>query len=176
MYFKSFSSWPLPFVDSVRRSKAADEERSHKARRARDEYRRQSLRAIQKGRVADLSNLFQGTRLNNDQEAKLNSNSASPLLSRAVTSRLVCASVTWKCVFCWTVPFPITTCLNKFSGFFYVLTVLFFHYDQSKSVFRVETTEYLMPTKLFFRQICESPYWEMGPSEIMIRLVCKALM
>ncbi|XP_042674612.1 SH2 domain-containing protein 4B [Centrocercus urophasianus] len=72
--------------EQLRRSKAADEERSHKARRARDEYRRQSLRAIQKGRVADLSNLFQGTRLNNDQEAKLNSNSASPLLSRVVTS------------------------------------------------------------------------------------------
>ncbi|KAK4821132.1 hypothetical protein QYF61_013518, partial [Mycteria americana] len=64
----------------VRRSKAADEERSHKARRARDEYRQQSLRAIQKGRVAGLSNLFQGTSLNNDQEIKLNNNSASPLL------------------------------------------------------------------------------------------------
>ncbi|XP_077206931.1 SH2 domain-containing protein 4B [Paroedura picta] len=59
------------WVEQLRRSKAADEERSHKARRARDEYRRQSLRAIQKGKVAGLSNLFQGTGLNNEQEAKL---------------------------------------------------------------------------------------------------------
>lgn len=79
----------------VRRSKAADEERSHKARRARDEYRRQSLRAIQKGRVAGLSHLFQGTNLSNDQEIKLNNNSATPLLSPAV-SRLVCAGVVSK--------------------------------------------------------------------------------
>lgn len=76
----------------VRRSKAADEERSHKARRARDEYRRQSLRAIQKGRVAGLSHLFQGTNLSKDQEIKLNNNSASPLLTPAA-SRLVCAGV-----------------------------------------------------------------------------------
>ncbi|KAH0623442.1 hypothetical protein JD844_006191, partial [Phrynosoma platyrhinos] len=53
-----------------RRSKAADEERSHKARRARDEYRHQSLRAIQKGKVAGLSNLFQAAGLNSEQEAK----------------------------------------------------------------------------------------------------------
>ncbi|NXL88280.1 SH24B protein, partial [Alectura lathami] len=72
--------------EQLRRSKAADEERSHKARRARDEYRRQSLRAIQKGRVAGLSNLFQGTSLKNDHEAKLNSNSASPLLSLSAAS------------------------------------------------------------------------------------------
>uniref|UniRef100_A0A8D0GWS7 SH2 domain containing 4B n=1 Tax=Sphenodon punctatus TaxID=8508 RepID=A0A8D0GWS7_SPHPU len=61
--------FPIP---AVRRSKAADEERSHRARWARDEYRRQSLRAIQKGKVAGLSNLFQGTSLSNDQETKLN--------------------------------------------------------------------------------------------------------
>ncbi|KAM6347037.1 SH2 domain-containing protein 4B isoform 2-T2 [Alca torda] len=72
--------------EQLRRSKAADEERSHKARRARDEYRRQSLRAIQKGRVAGLSNLFQGTSLNNNQEIKLNNNSASPLLSLSAAS------------------------------------------------------------------------------------------
>uniref|UniRef100_A0A8C7A573 SH2 domain containing 4B n=1 Tax=Nothoprocta perdicaria TaxID=30464 RepID=A0A8C7A573_NOTPE len=65
--------------EQLRRSKAADEERSHQARRARDEYRRQSLRAIQKGRVAGLSNLFKGTSLNNEPEAKLN-DSPSPLL------------------------------------------------------------------------------------------------
>lgn len=80
----------------VRRSKAADEERSHQARRARDEYRRQSLRAIQKGRVAGLSHLFQGTNLSNDQESKLNNNSASALLSPAAKSRLVCAAVVLK--------------------------------------------------------------------------------
>uniref|UniRef100_U3JWH5 SH2 domain containing 4B n=1 Tax=Ficedula albicollis TaxID=59894 RepID=U3JWH5_FICAL len=57
--------------EQLRRSKAADEERSHQARRARDEYRRQSLRAIQKGRVAGLSHLFQGTNLSNDQDIKL---------------------------------------------------------------------------------------------------------
>ncbi|XP_061490970.1 SH2 domain-containing protein 4B isoform X2 [Rhineura floridana] len=58
--------------EQLRRSKAADEERSHKARWARDEYRRQSLRAIQKGKVAGLSNLFQIADLKIEQEAKLN--------------------------------------------------------------------------------------------------------
>ncbi|XP_054839838.1 SH2 domain-containing protein 4B [Eublepharis macularius] len=57
--------------EQLRRSKAADEERSHKAQWARDEYRRQSLRAIQKGKVAGLSNLFQGAALNNEQDTKL---------------------------------------------------------------------------------------------------------
>lgn len=85
----------LPCVPPVRRSKAADEERSHKARRARDEYRRQSLRAIQKGRVAGLSNLFQGTNLSTEQEIKLNNDTASPSLSPAA-SRLVCAAVILK--------------------------------------------------------------------------------
>lgn len=80
----------------VRRSKAADEERSHQARRARDEYRRQSLRAIQKGRVAGLSHLFQGTNLSTDQEIKLNNNSTTALLSPAAKSRLVCAGVVLK--------------------------------------------------------------------------------
>ncbi|MBN3312787.1 SH24B protein, partial [Atractosteus spatula] len=50
--------------EQLRRSKAADEEMKHKARRARDEYKRQSLRAIEKGRVAGLSGLFQKTQLN----------------------------------------------------------------------------------------------------------------
>ncbi|XP_053165693.1 SH2 domain-containing protein 4B isoform X2 [Hemicordylus capensis] len=59
--------------EQLRRSKAADEERSHKARRARDEYRRQSLRAIRKGKVAGLSNLFQAAGLNIEQEGKLTS-------------------------------------------------------------------------------------------------------
>ncbi|XP_060097027.1 SH2 domain-containing protein 4B [Heteronotia binoei] len=69
------------WVEQLRRSKAADEERSHKARRARDEYRRQSLRAIQKGKVAGLSNLFQGAGLNNEQEAKPAITCPVPLLT-----------------------------------------------------------------------------------------------
>uniref|UniRef100_A0A674IGZ2 SH2 domain containing 4B n=1 Tax=Terrapene triunguis TaxID=2587831 RepID=A0A674IGZ2_9SAUR len=73
--------------EQLRRSKAADEERSHKARRARDEYRRQSLRAIQKGKVAGLSNLFKGTSLNNEPEIKLNSNSPSPLMTLTTPAR-----------------------------------------------------------------------------------------
>nr|XP_023676143.1 SH2 domain-containing protein 4B [Paramormyrops kingsleyae] len=50
--------------EQLRRSKAADEEMTRKARRARDEYKRQSLRAIEKGLVAGLSGLFQKTHLN----------------------------------------------------------------------------------------------------------------
>ncbi|XP_078247160.1 SH2 domain-containing protein 4B isoform X1 [Pogona vitticeps] len=74
--------------EQLRRSKAADEERSHKARRARDEYRRQSLRAIQKGKVAGLSNLFQAPGLNTQQEAKLtNACSMSPLTLTIPTSK-----------------------------------------------------------------------------------------
>uniref|UniRef100_A0A8C3H961 SH2 domain containing 4B n=1 Tax=Chrysemys picta bellii TaxID=8478 RepID=A0A8C3H961_CHRPI len=73
--------------EQLRRSKAADEERSHKARRARDEYRRQSLRAIQKGKVAGLSNLFKGTSLNNEPEIKLNSNSPSPVMTLTTPAR-----------------------------------------------------------------------------------------
>ncbi|XP_061084711.1 SH2 domain-containing protein 4B-like [Conger conger] len=45
--------------EQLRRSKAADEEMTRKARWARDEYIRQSLRAIERGRVAGLSQLFQ---------------------------------------------------------------------------------------------------------------------
>ncbi|EDL24907.1 mCG144745, partial [Mus musculus] len=55
----------------VRRSKAADEERSRRAQRARDEYRRHSLRAIQKGTVAGLSTMFQELGQNHEQEARL---------------------------------------------------------------------------------------------------------
>ncbi|XP_075073260.1 SH2 domain-containing protein 4B [Mixophyes fleayi] len=61
------------------KSKAADEERKHKARRARAEYHRQSLRAIQKGKVAGLSNLFQSTSLNNGLESSQENSSVSPL-------------------------------------------------------------------------------------------------
>ncbi|KAJ7324366.1 hypothetical protein JRQ81_017386 [Phrynocephalus forsythii] len=74
--------------EQLRRSKAADEERSHKARWARDEYRRQSLRAIQKGKVAGLSNLFQASGLNTQQEAKLtNACSTSPLTLTVPSSK-----------------------------------------------------------------------------------------
>ncbi|XP_056616948.1 SH2 domain-containing protein 4B [Triplophysa dalaica] len=45
--------------EQLRRSKAADEEMTRKARWARDEYKRQSLRAIEKGHVAGLSGHFQ---------------------------------------------------------------------------------------------------------------------
>lgn len=77
-------------IPAVRRSKAADEERSHKARRARDEYRRQSLRAIRKGSVAGLSNLFQAAGLNVDQETK--PTSACPILPLTMVgpTRFVC--------------------------------------------------------------------------------------
>ncbi|KAI1236450.1 hypothetical protein IHE44_0001743 [Lamprotornis superbus] len=103
--------------EQLRRSKAADEERSHQARRARDEYRRQSLRAIQKGRVAGLSHLFQGTNLSTDQEIKLNNNSATALLSPTAKSRLVCAGVVLK-VFSWIDPSPIPTISTSYSSGF----------------------------------------------------------
>ncbi|XP_066522686.1 SH2 domain-containing protein 4B [Hoplias malabaricus] len=50
--------------EQLQRSKAADKEMKSKARRARDEYKRQSLRAIEKGLVAGLSGLFQKPHLN----------------------------------------------------------------------------------------------------------------
>ncbi|NXM80189.1 SH24B protein, partial [Oenanthe oenanthe] len=87
------SDHDLEWEEQLRRSKAADEERSHQARRARDEYRRQSLRAIQKGRVAGLSHLFQGTNLSNHQDIKLNSAAG---LSPAAKSRLVWAQRAWE--------------------------------------------------------------------------------
>ncbi|KAK1793984.1 hypothetical protein P4O66_010896 [Electrophorus voltai] len=49
---RPFKDEPFPFkllCPAVRRSKAADEEMTRKARCARDEYKRQSLRAVQKG-------------------------------------------------------------------------------------------------------------------------------
>ncbi|XP_037064591.1 SH2 domain-containing protein 4B isoform X1 [Peromyscus leucopus] len=57
--------------EHLRRIKAADEERSRRAQRARDEYRRHSLRAIQKGTVAGLSTMFQELGQNHEQEARL---------------------------------------------------------------------------------------------------------
>ncbi|ETE62509.1 SH2 domain-containing protein 4B, partial [Ophiophagus hannah] len=74
--------------EQLRRSKAADEERSHKARQARDEYRRHSLRAIRKGKVADLSNLFQAAGLKIEQETKLAHSCTIPSLNAATPIRL----------------------------------------------------------------------------------------
>ncbi|KAI5623289.1 SH2 domain-containing protein 4B-like [Silurus asotus] len=59
--------------EQLRRSKAADEEMKCKARRARDEYKRQSLRAIEKGLVAGLSGLFQNTNLNGPSQNRRHS-------------------------------------------------------------------------------------------------------
>ncbi|XP_053548043.1 SH2 domain-containing protein 4B [Bombina bombina] len=60
------------------KSKAADEERKCKARRARAEYHRLSLRAIQKGKVAGLSNLFQISSLNIRNESSQENTKISP--------------------------------------------------------------------------------------------------
>ncbi|XP_063162333.1 SH2 domain-containing protein 4B isoform X2 [Candoia aspera] len=73
--------------EQLRRSKAADEERSHKARQARDEYQRQSLRAIPRGKVASLSNLFQAAGLNIEQETKLTDSCTIPSLTVATPIR-----------------------------------------------------------------------------------------
>nr|XP_033798849.1 SH2 domain-containing protein 4B [Geotrypetes seraphini] len=67
--------------EQLLRSKAEDEKRRRTARRARAEYHRHSLRAIQKGKVAGLSNLFQGVGLDNGREIKLDNNNQSPLMS-----------------------------------------------------------------------------------------------
>uniref|UniRef100_A0A2K6GJ61 SH2 domain containing 4B n=2 Tax=Propithecus coquereli TaxID=379532 RepID=A0A2K6GJ61_PROCO len=64
--------------EQLRRSKAADEERSRRARRARDEYRRHSLRAIQKGTVAGLSSMFRGLGQSHEQEARLDHHLPGP--------------------------------------------------------------------------------------------------
>ncbi|XP_066549164.1 SH2 domain-containing protein 4B [Amia ocellicauda] len=64
--------------EQLQRSKAADEEMKHKARRARDEYKRQSLRAIEKGRVAGLSGLFQKTHLNGGGPGRRHSATIEP--------------------------------------------------------------------------------------------------
>ncbi|XP_076980848.1 SH2 domain-containing protein 4B isoform X3 [Tamandua tetradactyla] len=64
--------------EQLRRSKAADEERSRSARRARDEYRRHSLRAIQKGTVAGLSSMFQELGQSHEQEQRLRNHLPGP--------------------------------------------------------------------------------------------------
>ncbi|XP_072280231.1 SH2 domain-containing protein 4B [Pyxicephalus adspersus] len=74
--------------EQLRKSKAADEERKHKARRARAEYHRQSLRAIQKGKVAGLSNLFQNTTLTNGQEPTQENGTISPIKLQIPTEKV----------------------------------------------------------------------------------------
>ncbi|XP_062943959.1 SH2 domain-containing protein 4B isoform X2 [Cynocephalus volans] len=59
------------WAEQLRRSKAADEERSRQAQHARDEYRRHSLCAIQKGTVAGLSSMFRELGQSHEQEARL---------------------------------------------------------------------------------------------------------
>uniref|UniRef100_A0A4W3GU33 SH2 domain containing 4B n=1 Tax=Callorhinchus milii TaxID=7868 RepID=A0A4W3GU33_CALMI len=72
--------------EMLRRSKAADEDRKHMARRARDEYHRQSLRAIERGKVAGLSHLFQNRTA--DQNTNFsNGQPARPLSSREAVVR-----------------------------------------------------------------------------------------
>ena len=75
----------------LRRSKAADEERSRRAQRARDEYQRHSLRAIQKGTVAGLSSRFRELGQSHEQEARLHHHlpGPGPLSPLAVPGRWV---------------------------------------------------------------------------------------
>ncbi|ROL49503.1 SH2 domain-containing protein 4B [Anabarilius grahami] len=69
----------------VRRSKAADKEMTRKARWARDEYKRQSLRAIEKGHVAGLSGHFQ--KQSHRRHSTFIEPSASPVSSNEVKPR-----------------------------------------------------------------------------------------
>ncbi|KAJ8365160.1 hypothetical protein SKAU_G00139910 [Synaphobranchus kaupii] len=76
--------------EQLRRSKAADEEMTFKARRARDEYKRQSLRAIEKGLVAGISGLFQKTHPNgsghNRRHSSVMESSVTPIPTEAIQS------------------------------------------------------------------------------------------
>ncbi|KAM8924866.1 SH2 domain-containing protein 4B [Pelodytes ibericus] len=72
------------WLEQLRKSKEADEDRKHKARRARAEYHRQSLRAIQKGKVAGLSNLFQISSLNNGHDSHQDNTTVYPLVKLQV--------------------------------------------------------------------------------------------
>ncbi|XP_048060611.1 SH2 domain-containing protein 4B [Megalobrama amblycephala] len=71
--------------EQLRRSKAADKEMTRKARWARDEYKRQSLRAIEKGHVAGLSGHFQ--KQSHRRHSTFIEPSASPLSSNEVKPR-----------------------------------------------------------------------------------------
>ncbi|KAM6956560.1 SH2 domain-containing protein 4B-like [Aplochiton taeniatus] len=65
----------MEWEEQLQRSKLADEEKQRKARRARDEVQHQSLRAIEKGKVAGLTGLFQQEPIN--AAAGLNGGSVS---------------------------------------------------------------------------------------------------
>ncbi|KAL4613022.1 SH2 domain-containing protein 4B-like [Arapaima gigas] len=71
--------------DQLCRAKAADEEMTRKARRARDEYRRHSLRAIEKGLVAGLSGLFQETQPNGSAPNRRHSVPTEPRTAAPIT-------------------------------------------------------------------------------------------
>ncbi|XP_051945692.1 SH2 domain-containing protein 4B [Xyrauchen texanus] len=78
--------------EQLHRSKAADEEMTRKARWARDEYKRQSLRAIEKGHVAGMSGHFQKqTHMNKANPHRRQSTfiepSASPVSSNEYRSK-----------------------------------------------------------------------------------------
>ncbi|XP_051779302.1 SH2 domain-containing protein 4B [Erpetoichthys calabaricus] len=70
--------------EQLRKSKAADEARKEKARCARNESNRQSLRTIEKGRVAGLSGVFQKTSINDTGSARRNSASIANTTSSPV--------------------------------------------------------------------------------------------
>ncbi|XP_039628949.1 SH2 domain-containing protein 4B [Polypterus senegalus] len=70
--------------EQLRKSKAADKARKEKARCARNESNRQSLRAIEKGRVAGLSGLFQKTSINDTGSTRQNSASIANTTSSPV--------------------------------------------------------------------------------------------
>ncbi len=69
----------------VCRSKKADEAMTRKARWARDEYKRQSLRAIEKGHVAGLSGHFQ--KQSNRRHSTFIEPSISPVSSKDACPR-----------------------------------------------------------------------------------------
>ncbi|XP_038600161.1 SH2 domain-containing protein 4B isoform X1 [Tachyglossus aculeatus] len=73
----------LEWEEQLRRSKAADEERRHQAWWARAEHQRHSFRAIEKGKVAGLSSMFQGIGLDNAQGENVHHQS-SPGLSTSL--------------------------------------------------------------------------------------------
>ncbi|KAJ8359875.1 hypothetical protein SKAU_G00164000 [Synaphobranchus kaupii] len=71
--------------EQLRRSKAADEEMKWRARWARDEHRHQSLRAIERGRVSGLSELFQNTQGNGSSQNRRHSAVSEPLYAARPT-------------------------------------------------------------------------------------------
>nr|XP_044993066.1 SH2 domain-containing protein 4B isoform X1 [Jaculus jaculus] len=70
LHYQASEKEEREWEEQLRRIKAADEERSRRARCAREESRRHSLRAIQKGTVAGLSSMFQELGQNHEQDAR----------------------------------------------------------------------------------------------------------